>query len=133
MKCIIDTRLLIWLAVAPEKISTVILEIIENPENKIFVSTVNLWEIAIKLSLKKLDLQNLDIDDLVDMCCEQGLEIIQLPIAAVKKYRDLPVKERHKDPFDRLLISLCIAGDYVFLSSDSKVGQYKVDGLKFIS
>ena len=47
MKCIIDTHLLIWLAVAPEKISTVILEIIENPENKIFVSTVNLWEIAI--------------------------------------------------------------------------------------
>ena len=43
------------------------------------------------------------------------------------------MKERHKDPFDRLLISLCSAGDYVFLSSDSKVGQYKVDGLKFIS
>lgn len=84
MKCIIDTHLLTWLAVAPEKISKVILEIIENPENKIFVSTVNLWEIAIKLSLKKLDLQNLAIDDLVDMCREQGLEIIQLPIAAVK-------------------------------------------------
>ena len=32
MKYIIDTHLLIWLAVAPEKISKVILEIIENPE-----------------------------------------------------------------------------------------------------
>ena len=48
-------------------------------------------------------------------------------------YIDLPLVENHKDPFDRLLISLCIAGDYVFLSSDSKVGQYKADGLKFIS
>ena len=75
----------------------------------------------------------MDIDDLVDMCCEQGLEIIQLPIAAVKKYQDLPVKGCHKAPFDRLLISSCSAGDYVFLSSDSKVGQYKADGLKFIS
>ncbi len=133
MKYLIDTHILIWLAVSPEVIPKTILEIIENPSNEICISTVSLWEIAIKLSIKKLDLQGLEISDLVNICKAQDISIVQLPISAVKKYRTLPMKEKHRDPFDRALISLCIADGYVFLSHDSKVGQYEKDGLVFIS
>lgn len=73
MRYLIDTHILIWLAVSPEKISKDILEIIENPLNDISVSTVSLWEIAIKLSIKKLDLQGLEITDLVQVCEEQDI------------------------------------------------------------
>ncbi|MBR6215319.1 MAG: PIN domain-containing protein [Spirochaetaceae bacterium] len=52
MKYLIDTHILIWLAVTPEKVPKHILEIIENPQNDIFISTVSLWEIAIKLSIR---------------------------------------------------------------------------------
>ena len=133
MKYLIDTHILIWLAVSPDKISKKILEIIENPKNEIYLSTVNLWEIAIKLAIKKLDLQNLEIDDLVEMCNKQNINFIELPISAIKKYKNLPVKENHKDPFDRILISLSIAENFIFLSSDEKISQYEKDGLKFIS
>ncbi|MBO4705677.1 MAG: type II toxin-antitoxin system VapC family toxin [Spirochaetaceae bacterium] len=133
MKYLIDTHILIWLAVSPEVVSKTILEIIENPSNEIYISTVSLWEIAIKLSIKKLDLQGLEISDLVNICNEQGITIVQLPITAVQKYRNLPMKEKHRDPFDRALIALCISDGYVFLSHDSKVEQYEQDGLVFIS
>ncbi|MBR6080760.1 MAG: type II toxin-antitoxin system VapC family toxin [Treponema sp.] len=59
MKYLIDTHILIWLAVSPEKVSKKICEIIENPQNSISISTVSLWEIAIKLAIKKLDLRAL--------------------------------------------------------------------------
>ncbi len=133
MKYLIDTHILIWLAVSPEKISKDVLEIIENSLNDVYISTVSFWEISIKLSIKKLDLQGLEISDLVQICHEQDIKIVQLPISAVEKYRNLPMKEKHKDPFDRALISLCISDDYVFLSHDSNVQLYKTDGLIYIS
>ncbi len=133
MKYLIDTHILIWLALSPERISKNIIQIIENPLNEIHVSTINLWEIAIKLSVKKLDIQNLEIDDLIEMCHEQNIKIVELPISAIKKYKNLPIKENHKDPFDRILVSLSIAENYTFLSSDSKINQYEKDGLKVLS
>ncbi len=133
MKYIIDTHILIWLAVSPEKVPKRIMEIIEEPTNTICISTISLWEIAIKLAIKKLELKNLDIEDLVEICHEQDIKIMQLPISAVKQYKSLPIKPNHKDPFDRILISLCICEDYVFLSSDTKVGQYKENGLIFVN
>lgn len=133
MKYLIDTHILIWLAVSPEKVPENILEIIENPLNDISVSTVSLWEITIKLSIKKLDLQGLEITDLVQVCEEQDIHIVQLPVSAVKQYRTIPIKGNHRDPFDRALIALCISGGYVFLSHDGKLGQYEQDGLVFIS
>jgi len=75
----------------------------------------------------------LEIPDLVQICQEQNIKIVQLPVSAVTKYRNLPIKENHKDPFDRALISLCISDDYVFLSHDTKLEQYEKDGLVFIS
>ena len=133
MKYLIDTHILIWLAVSPEKVSKTILDIIENPQNDISISTVSLWEIAIKLSIKKLDLQGLEINDLVDFCDEQDIKIVQLPISAVRKYRSIPIKENHKVPFDRALIALCISDNYIFLSHDGKLEQYAQDGLVFIA
>lgn len=133
MKFLIDTHILIWLAVSPERISKSAFEIIENPQNDLYVSTVTLWEIAIKLSIKKLNLKGLEISDLVQICNEQGIKIVQLPVSAVSKYRILPIKDNHRDPFDRALIALCISDGYVFLTHDSKISQYEEDGLIFIS
>ena len=133
MRYLIDTHILIWLAVSPEKVSNAILEIIENPLNEISISTVSLWEITIKLSIGKLNLQGIEIDDLVQICKEQNIKIVQLPVSAVKQYRTIPMKENHRDPFDRALIALCISDDYVLLSHDGKLRQYEQDGLVVIS
>ena len=129
MKYLIDTHILIWLAISPEKISKEIMFLLENKANEIYVSTVSFWEIAIKLSIKKLDLHGIGIDDLATLCDEQDIKIVQLPISAIKQYRILPIKDSHKDPFDRALISLSISDNYILLTHDGKMDQYKDDGL----
>lgn len=133
MKYLMDTHILIWLCVSPEKVPKSIMRTLENPENALCVSTVSLWEIAIKLSVGKLDLRGIDLPDIAEMCAEQGIEIVQFPVSAALQYRKLPLKENHKDPFDRALISLCIAESYTFLSADAKLAQYEPDGLRIIS
>ena len=132
MKYLIDTHILIWLAISPEKIAQNILQIIENKRNRICVSTVSLWEIAVKISIGKLSLKGLTINQLVAMCVEQDIEIIELPVSAIQTYSTLPIKENHRDPFDRALIALCISNHYTFLSVDNKLNQYKNNGLLLI-
>ena len=132
MKYLIDTHILIWLAISPEKIAQNILQIIENKQNKICVSTINLWEIAVKISIGKLSLQGLTINQLVVMCIEQDIEIIEFPVSAIQTYSTLSIKENHRDPFDRALIALSIANNYTLLSVDNKFNQYKNDGLLLI-
>ncbi|MDD6000706.1 MAG: type II toxin-antitoxin system VapC family toxin [Bacteroidales bacterium] len=131
MKYLIDTHILIWLAISPEKISKSMFETIENTDNEIYVSTLSFWEIAIKLVINKLDLQGIGIKELVRICKMQNINIIEFPISAAIQYQNLPLKENHRDPFDRGLISLCISEGYTLLSNDGKIFQYKTDGLQY--
>lgn len=132
MKYLVDTHILLWLGVSPEKISPDIMRILEDPENEIYVSTISLWEIAIKQSIGKLDLCGIDLPDIIQMCTEQDITIVQFPVSAALQYRTLPLKEKHRDPFDRALISLCLSDSYTFLSADAKIAQYALDGLRFV-
>ena len=50
MKYLIDTHILIWLAISPEQIPKRVFGLLENQSNDVYVSTVSFWEIAIKLS-----------------------------------------------------------------------------------
>jgi PIN domain nuclease of toxin-antitoxin system len=56
MKYLIDTHTAIWYFEGNNQISTTAKQLIENPVNQIFYSVISLWEIAIKLNLKKLEL-----------------------------------------------------------------------------
>ena len=131
MKYLIDTHILIWAAISPQKLSQSMADIIKNPLNQIYVSTISLWEIAIKLVIKKLDLNGIGISDLIEYCKELNINIIEFPISAAIQYQNLPLKENHRDPFDRGLISLCISEGYTLLSNDGKIFQYKTDGLQY--
>ena len=54
MNYLLDTHILIWSLLDSEKLSKTILDIISNQENKIFVSTVSLWEISIKYKFDQM-------------------------------------------------------------------------------
>ena len=45
-------------------------------------------------------------------------------------FHELPLKEKHKDPFDRMLIWQAITNNMIMISKDGLFEQYKKDGLK---
>ena len=130
MKILIDTHYLIWLLVSPEKIPKEAKNILLSEENEIICSSVNFWEISLKLSIGKIELENISIDDLFTFSKKSNLQIINLSPLDSVTFHKLPTTE-HKDPFDRMLIWQSINNDYYFLTEDKMIKKnYKEFGLR---
>ncbi|ELS30332.1 MULTISPECIES: type II toxin-antitoxin system VapC family toxin [Pseudanabaena] len=57
MKLLLDTHILIWLLEGNQNLSPKVRQVIEDETNSLYISIVSLWEIAIKTSLGKLQLE----------------------------------------------------------------------------
>lgn len=129
MNYLIDTHILIWSLLDSKKLSNNTLEIIANQENAIFVSTVSLWEIAIKYKLGKLTFGGYEPSYFYDYITKLGFNFITLdPIETLNSYK-LPLIEGHNDPFDRLLIYQAIKRNLTLITKDNKFRNYSNFGL----
>ena len=129
---LLDTHYVLWSLFEPEKIKAPIRQILENDNDSKLVSGVNLWEISLKYSLGKLELSDTNPDEIFDTLLEAGFEVIALENRLLATYYQLPKKDNHRDPFDRLLIWQAIANGYTLLTHDKKIEQYQSDGLQLI-
>lgn len=132
MKYLLDTHAFIWSFRNAEKLSKKVYEVISDAENEIFLSSISLWEIAIKYQLKKLDLGNLEIYHIPNIADEYNFSILVPEPYDFITYSELPLKKEHRDPFDRLLIHTAIRNNLILISKDKKFEQYKKDGLQML-
>jgi PIN domain nuclease of toxin-antitoxin system len=88
----------------------------KNP--RIFVSTVSLWEIAIKFRRGKLKLK-MPLEDFPDAPGKYSIGLIELSaadaIAEPSPQPDTP------DPFDRMLLAQCMERGWKLMTTDSKL------------
>ncbi len=132
MNYLLDTHYILWALFEPEKISENVRVIFQSEEHRKCVSGVNLWEISLKYSLGKLEFENLNPEQIAEKIDESGFVLIQVRNEDLLTYYQLPKKENHRDPFDRMLIWQAIKGGLTFISRDTKVEQYIENGLKVI-
>ena len=131
LKLLLDSHTLLWTIGKTSELSERIIHEIKNPNNAVLVSAVSLWEIALKHSIGKLIL-DFDIKKIPEFCDRMGFELIPLePMEALGSIQ-LPRKNNHKDPFDRMLIFQCIKNDYTMVSRDAGISVYEKDGLELI-
>jgi len=123
MRYLIDTHVIIWLAKNSHEVPKRIKELIEQPENDIYICSVSLWEIAIKMSLGKLEL-GLPLGKLLFDIKTAGFNVLQVEDEYLSKLPELPYI--HKDPFDRLLISTALVEDLVIITIDENIQKYDV-------
>jgi len=129
---LLDTHYLLWSLYAPEKINESVRNVLENEHDTKLLSGVNLWEISLKYSLGKLDLGGTNPRELFDTLLRAGYEVVALEPHLLVTYYQLPKKDDHKDPFDRLLIWQAISAGYTLITQDKKIEQYQTDGLKIL-
>lgn len=120
MRCLIDTHILIWAAYDPGQLPAQLVDIIRNPENDIYVSVASLWEMAIKKSLGKLQVD----DALFSETEAHGYQ--SLPIEPRHIHTLLALPHHHRDPFDRMLIAQAITENLTILSHDEWFAAYDV-------
>jgi len=124
MKYLFDTHVLIRWFEDPLCLPENIKQIIEDPDNEKYVSIVSLWEIVIKMNIKKLDL-DYSINEMIDDIFDSSIIILPIEVRYLEIYIHLPLI--HKDPFDRFLISTSIAEDIALITSDEIIHQYDVE------
>lgn len=132
---LLDTNALIILlheALANGKLKEETKSIMLN-EDKLFVSIVSLWEIAIKVKIGKLGYTG-TIEELQEGCYKQGVEIVPIKADHLDKTLKLPWFDDHKDPFDRLIIAVGITEGMTVISTDNKIRrqEYLNEGLKVL-
>jgi PIN domain nuclease of toxin-antitoxin system len=102
-----------------------------NPDNDVYVSSVSLWEIAIKNRLGKLDLGDVETGELIGLSEKMGFELIGLTPTEAITYGNLE-ENSHFDPFDRMLIWQAIGRKLTMVSKDSNFGKFIPHGLKLL-
>ena len=91
------------------------------PDNKVFVSAVTAWEIAIKLALGRL---KFPLDQFDDIMLRMGFDA--LPIFPAHAIAAGALPRHHDDPFDRMLIAQARIEGLALVSSDQAVARYDV-------
>jgi PIN domain nuclease of toxin-antitoxin system len=132
MKLLLDTHTLLWSIGKSDELSRKVIKELENTHNEVLISAISLWEIALKYSVGKLTIDSFDIKEIPKYCGKMGFELIPLNPVEALNCLELPLKEMHKDPFDRMLIYQCIQNKFTLVSRDSKLKLYKEDGLKYL-
>ena len=70
MKGLMDTHCFIWTLLDTKKLSKRAISFIENTENEIFVSAITFWEISLKFSLGKVEINGLVPEDLPELALQ---------------------------------------------------------------
>ena len=122
MRYLLDTHALIWYFENDGKLPQRVEEIIDDPKNKIYVSSATLWEIAIKVGLGKLDV---DFDNLLEQVDNAEFLVVQMKNLYLRELLFLP--QIHRDPFDRLLIATAKIENMILITTDEHIQKYDVE------
>jgi len=129
MNYLLDTHAIIWVLSDRTKISKKVLDVLNDTDNLIYVSSISFWEISLKFSIGKLKINGILPNELPELIIEQGFETIPLTPEESSSYYKLAITN-HKDPFDRMLIWQAIKRNLILITKDEAPNQYKTDGLK---
>ena len=119
---IIDTHALLWYLRDSSELSERVREIIDN-EEQIFTSIASLWEIAIKHSIGKLDLE-FSITQIEELCKQKDISILPIASKHLDELENLP--NHHNDPFDRLIICQARTENLTIITRDTIIPKYPV-------
>lgn len=101
MQFLLDTHTFIWFINGDSSLPENVLNNIRNINNRCFISIASIWEMAIKMSLGKLELKA-EFDKILDILDENDFEILPITFNHIQTLINLPY--HHRDPFDRIIL-----------------------------
>jgi PIN domain nuclease of toxin-antitoxin system len=121
---LLDTHTVFWSADDPSKLSVAALTAIQDPANDRLLSAATIWELAIKVGLRKLVL-SLPYRQWMDKAiADLKLSILPVTVGYAERLSLLP--PHHKDPFDRLMITQALVDGIPVVSTDAAFDPYGV-------
>ena len=121
MQLLLDTHLLLWAVVEPERLDVALVGMLEDALHTPVFSVVSLWELVIKRGLDRPDFQ-LEPSLLRQALLEAGWR--ELPVQAHHVLAVGQLPPLHRDPFDRLLLAQAQVDGLLLITADQQLAQY---------
>lgn len=116
MKLLLDTHILLWSLLEPEKLGKNTAEILENPDNEIWLSPITLWEIIVLAEKGRIVLSKEP---------RKWLRMVlkQLPLREAPLNFNVAIESRyitvaHQDPADRFLAATAKTYNLTLVTAD---------------
>lgn len=120
MNLLLDTHIALWWLADDLSLSKILRDHVGDSNNLVFVSAATVWEVSIKTSVGKLDVDESWLDALL----ADGMQPLPIRWNHADRVRQLP--PIHRDPFDRLLIAQAIEEHLVLVTADETIPHYPV-------
>jgi PIN domain nuclease of toxin-antitoxin system len=115
---LLDTHVYLWYVIHSPRLSRDIYHQIETTP-VVYVSAASLWEVVIKIQLKKLVANP---DELAAKIVDSGFQELPVSVAHTLALERLPL--HHRDPFDRILLAQAHVEHLTLLTRDVGLKPY---------
>jgi PIN domain nuclease of toxin-antitoxin system len=123
VRILLDTQIAIWALTDTKRLSRRAKALIADETNDIFVSSVSVWEIAIKFALsKRIGAPPFSGKVALDAFLEAGYRMLNITAQHAATIDTLP--PLHADPFDRMLLAQAIYEPQRLLTADAALAGY---------
>jgi len=118
---VLDTSALLYWTLNPDQLSQKARQAIEQAD-RIIISSISIWEIALKVKRRKLDIP-LTIPDYVERL--QKLEVLEILDVGVPTWLDnVDLPWDHRDPADRTIVALATGLGCPLVTSDRVIADF---------
>ena len=124
MKLLLDTHVLLWALEDSPKLPIYIRDTLLDENNEIYVSSLSLWEIAIKHK-NHPDALPFNANQIREFAQRAGYIFLSLNLDAISIF-DRNDLSNHKDPFDQMLVCQSQAHNMRLLTHDAKSKEYNL-------
>jgi PIN domain nuclease of toxin-antitoxin system len=124
VRVLLDSHTLIWAVDDPAKLGPTATTTLQDPANELVVSAATVWEIAIKVGIRKLTISGPYRAWMNQALSDLGATLMPITIDYADVQAGLP--EHHRDPFDRLLGAQALVAAIPIISMDTALDPYGV-------
>lgn len=124
MNLLIDTHTFLWFINNDTNLSPLAKTLIEDQQNAIALSIASIWEITIKVSLKKLTIPQPPLQFIESELRKNKIAVLAISFRHLENLITLPF--HHRDPFDRLMIAQALSEKMPIIGRDIMFDSYTV-------
>lgn len=121
MRLLLDTHIALWAVTGDSRLSEQARSLIDEQDNRPFVSVVTIWEIAIKHVLRRYEMP-VDPARALELFEMASYVLLRVEPSHAVAVGDLP--RHHSDPFDRMLVAQAMTEPLKLLTRDKKLAAY---------
>jgi PIN domain nuclease of toxin-antitoxin system len=119
MKLLLDTHILLWSLLEPEKLNNKVARKLESKKNELWLSPISTWEVSILAEKGRISLKQSPSKWIRKVLAT--VPFIEAPINHEVALKSREISLPYQDPADRFLAATAIIYDLTLVTSDERL------------